>query len=148
MFLLQRLKNNVSLSFMRTVFVPLTSRFTVDYADLAIIDLAEMATPAGKAALAIQVRDAMREQGFFYVINHGHNAEQVCHIALYTQIGGLPRVLQTERMFDIADVPFAGVGDEEKQKYAGKMLQTGSYQGYKLRQYWVRTLRPLSFQCS
>ncbi|KIJ63602.1 hypothetical protein HYDPIDRAFT_29394 [Hydnomerulius pinastri MD-312] len=43
---------------------------------------------------------------------------------------------QTDRMFDIADIPFAGVSDEEKQVYAGTMKQTGSYQGYKLRQYW------------
>lgn len=41
-------------------------------------------------------------------------------------------------MFDIADVSFTGVSDEEKQVYAGTMKQTGSYQGYKLRHYWVR----------
>ena len=45
--------------------------------------------------------------------------------------------IQTERIFDIGDIPFSKVNDEEKQKYAGKMLQTGSYQGYKLRRYWV-----------
>ena len=42
-----------------------------------------------------------------------------------------------ERMFDIADIPFSQVNDEEKEKYVGTMKQTGSYQGYKLRQYWV-----------
>ena len=47
-------------------------------------------------------------------------------------------MFQTERVFDIANVPFAEVSDEEKLKYNGKMLETGSYQGYKLRQYWVR----------
>ena len=40
-------------------------------------------------------------------------------------------------MFDIADTPFTGVGDEEKQAYASTPKQTGSYQGYKLRRYWV-----------
>ena len=40
-------------------------------------------------------------------------------------------------MFDIADVTFAQVSDEEKKVYAGKMKETGSYQGYKLRNYWV-----------
>ncbi len=45
---------------------------------------------------------------------------------------------QTTRIFDIADVPFTQVSDLEKQKYAGKMLETGSYTGYKLRRYWVR----------
>ena len=39
-------------------------------------------------------------------------------------------------MFDIADIPFTNVNLEEKKFYAGTMLQTGSYQGYKLRNYW------------
>jgi len=43
---------------------------------------------------------------------------------------------QMERMFDIADVPFSQVSDEEKQKYVASPKQTGSYQGYKLREYW------------
>lgn len=46
--------------------------------------------------------------------------------------------VQKDRIFDIADVPFTQVSDDEKRKYQGKMLETGSYQGYKLRQYWVR----------
>lgn len=40
-------------------------------------------------------------------------------------------------MFDIADVPFKDVKPDEKQTYAATMKETGSYQGYKLRQYWV-----------
>jgi len=45
-------------------------------------------------------------------------------------------------MFDIADVPFARVSEDEKNLYVGEMKQAGSYQGYKLRQYWVnQTLR-------
>lgn len=90
----------------------------LDYADLAIIDFAKASTPEGRAELAIQARDAMREQGFFYLINHGYTQEQ------------------NGRMFDIADVPLAQVGDDEKRKYDGRMLQTGSFQGYKLRSYW------------
>lgn len=38
---------------------------------------------------------------------------------------------------DIADLPFAHVPEEEKQALAGTMKETGSYQGYKLRNYWV-----------
>ncbi len=45
--------------------------------------------------------------------------------------------IQADRMVDIADVPFSQVSDEEKQVYAGTMKKTGSYQGYKLRNYWV-----------
>jgi isopenicillin N synthase-like dioxygenase len=90
----------------------------LDYADLAIIDLSKADTSEGRAELAKQVYGAMTTQGFFYVINHGLSAEE------------------TERMFDIGDTAFSQVSDEEKQQYAGTMKQTGSYQGYKLRQYW------------
>ena len=44
---------------------------------------------------------------------------------------------QNERIFDIADAPFSLVGEEEKQKYQGRMLETGSYHGYKLQRFWV-----------
>ncbi|KAI0783196.1 Clavaminate synthase-like protein [Abortiporus biennis] len=90
----------------------------LEYADLAIIDLSKASTPEGKAALAIEARDAMRDKGFFYVINHGWTQEQ------------------NDRIFDIADVPFSQVPEDEKKQYDGKMLETSSFQGYKLRQYW------------
>lgn len=92
----------------------------MDYADLAIIDLSKAKTPEGRAALANDVRDALSTTGFFYVVGHGYTQEE------------------TDRMFDIADVPFAQVSDEEKQAYLGKIKETGSFQGYKLRNYWVR----------
>lgn len=95
-------------------------RCAVDYADLAIIDLSKAKTPEGRAALANEVRDALSTTGFFYVVGHGYTQEE------------------TDRMFDIADVPFAQVSDEEKQAYLGKIKETGSFQGYKLRNYWVR----------
>ncbi|KAF5352063.1 hypothetical protein D9758_009429 [Tetrapyrgos nigripes] len=98
--------------------LPPITKENLDYADLPIIDLSKADTSEGRAALARQVCDAMTNQGFFYIINHGLSPAQ------------------SERIFDIADVPFAQVDDEEKQKYAGTMKQTGSYQGYKLRQYW------------
>ena len=53
----------------------------------------------------------------------------------------LTAALQTERIFDIADVPFAQVPEDEKKQYAGDIKKTGSYRGYKLRQYWVRLSR-------
>lgn len=49
----------------------------VDYADLAVVDLSEFSTPEGRVELSRIVRDAMRTQGFFYVINHGLSPEQV-----------------------------------------------------------------------
>ena len=45
--------------------------------------------------------------------------------------------LENDRIFDIADIPFTQVSEEEKKKYAGKIREEGSYQGYKLRQFWV-----------
>lgn len=52
---------------------------------------------------------------------------------------------QTDRIFQIADVPFAQVSEEEKEIYAGRMAETGSDQGYKRRQYWVCPLTILTF---
>jgi len=51
--------------------------FTVEYADLPIIDLSQGDTTKGRADLASQVCKAMTTQGFFYVINHGYTAAQV-----------------------------------------------------------------------
>ncbi|EPQ50558.1 Clavaminate synthase-like protein [Gloeophyllum trabeum ATCC 11539] len=89
----------------------------LEYADLAVIDLSKADTPEGRKELAVQARDAISKQGFFYAINHG-----------WTQA-------QTDRIFDIADVPFAQVTPEEKQRFLGNG-DGGVYQGYKLRQYW------------
>ena len=52
----------------------------VEYADLAIIDLSKASTAEGRVRLAISVRDAMKEHGFFYVINHGLTQQQVSKI--------------------------------------------------------------------
>ncbi|KAK7461079.1 hypothetical protein VKT23_009008 [Stygiomarasmius scandens] len=109
---------SVTLPFIPHYVLPPSTKEELEYADLPIVDLSKDNTPEGRAGLASQVRNAMTNQGFFYVINHGLSPAQ------------------TERIFDIGDVPFAQVGDEEKQRYAGTMKQTGSYQGYKLRQYW------------
>ena len=56
----------------------------MDYADLAIIDLSKTQTPEGRAQLANEVRDAMRDNGFFYVINHGFTQDQVSAILTTT----------------------------------------------------------------
>ncbi|KAF7343273.1 Clavaminate synthase-like protein [Mycena venus] len=97
---------------------PPTTQEKLDYADLAVIDLSKAQDAKGRAELAIQASDAMKNHGFFYIINHGYTSSQ------------------TERMFDIADVPFSCVEPDEKRVYTGKMKETGSYQGYKPRQYW------------
>ena len=48
-----------------------------DWAQLAVIDLAKMNTPEGQAGLVETARNAMRDVGFFYVVNHGWSPEQV-----------------------------------------------------------------------
>ncbi|KAJ7111491.1 Clavaminate synthase-like protein [Mycena epipterygia] len=97
---------------------PPVTRENLEYADLAVIDLSKARDAQGRADLAVQVSEAMRTHGFFYVINHGYTAAE------------------TERMFDIADVPFSCVESDEKRVYTAHMKETGSYQGYKPRQYW------------
>ena len=110
----------------------------MEYADLSIIDLSKGSTPEGRAELSIAARNAMRDVGFFYVINHGYTQEQVNICTDWRESGACLIIhSQNDRIFDIADVPFAQVGEDEKRKYEGKMLEAGSYQGYKLRNYWV-----------
>ena len=56
----------------------------MEWADLPVIDLAKAATPEGREELAPLARDAMRTQGFLYLVNHGYSQGQVrfanhCH---------------------------------------------------------------------
>ncbi|KAI0672039.1 Clavaminate synthase-like protein [Trametes maxima] len=90
----------------------------LEWADLPIIDISKAVTPEGRSELAPRVRDAMRTQGFLYVINHGWDQAK------------------NDRAFDIADLPFAQVPEDEKKTFAGDIKQTGSFRGYKLRNYW------------
>ncbi|ESK88673.1 hypothetical protein Moror_3076 [Moniliophthora roreri MCA 2997] len=91
----------------------------LDYADLPIIDLSKAhSTPEAFQELAGEIRSAMSAQGFLYVINHGYTPSQ------------------TERIFDIADVPFTQVSENEKKVYDARAHETGFLDGYKLRQYW------------
>ncbi|KAI0689339.1 hypothetical protein BC835DRAFT_1407866 [Cytidiella melzeri] len=90
----------------------------LDYADLAILDFSQASTPEGRKELAVAARDALRDIDFFYIVNHGLSQSE------------------TTRIFDIADFTFSQVSDKEKQEYQGNILETGSFQGYKPRQYW------------
>ncbi|KAG1867568.1 hypothetical protein C8R48DRAFT_772055 [Suillus tomentosus] len=65
------------------------SKEPLEYADLAIIDISKADTEEGRAALAIEAREALLDHGFFYVVNHGYSQDQ------------------TDRIFDIADLPFS-----------------------------------------
>ncbi|KAH9835000.1 Clavaminate synthase-like protein [Rhodofomes roseus] len=97
--------------------VPVT-REDLEYAGLPIIDLSMADTYEGRVELAKDVTKAMTTIGFFYIINHG-----------LTQA-------QNDRMFDIANVAFDHVSEEEKQIYTTSFEKTGQYIGYKPRQQW------------
>ncbi|KAG1740420.1 uncharacterized protein EDB91DRAFT_1328993 [Suillus paluster] len=87
----------------------------LEYADLAIIDISKAATEEGRAALAIELREALLNHGFFCVVNHGYSQAQ------------------TARMLDIADMPFSTVHDDEKQIYMSTRKE--SVHGYTLLPY-------------
>ena len=114
----------------------------MEWADLPIIDISKAATPEGRAELAPIARDAMHTHGFVYVVNHGLTQAQVRSCALmrihYDCLKDGHQTMQNDRIFDIADVVFSQVSDEEKKQYRGKIKETGLYSGYKLREYWVQ----------
>ncbi|KAL0946014.1 hypothetical protein HGRIS_012291 [Hohenbuehelia grisea] len=116
---------------------PPPTREPLEFADLAIIDLAKLTTPEGRASLINEVRDAMATAGFFYAINHGYSQAQV--LPFQKRRTSKPNIYpcaKTDRIFDIADVPFSQVPPEEKKEYLGSEKETGTYQGYKRRQHW------------
>ena len=49
----------------------------VEWAELEVIDLAQVKTAVGKAEQVEKARNAMHKQGFFYVVNHGLDRAQV-----------------------------------------------------------------------
>ena len=81
----------------------------------------------------------MHTHGFMYIINHGYTQAQVRSSALcyWYSSRHLACTLQNDRIFDIADVAFSQVSDEEKKQYASSIKEAGIYSGYKLRQFWV-----------
>ncbi|KAG2360663.1 hypothetical protein BDR07DRAFT_1377828 [Suillus spraguei] len=97
---------------------PAETKEDLEFADLSIIDLSKAHTAKGRAELYPQLRDALRTHGFVYAINHG-----------YTQA-------QRDRIFDIASVPFNDVSLDEQNTYTASIERTGSYAGYKPRQFW------------
>ena len=48
---------------------------------------------------------------------------------------------KNERIFDIADVPFTQVSEEDKKQYGSKTRETGLFRGYKPRKYLVSMLQ-------
>ncbi|KAL5044653.1 hypothetical protein BDW71DRAFT_185559 [Aspergillus fruticulosus] len=87
------------------------TKFDLDWADLATLDLSQFDVPGGKEKLAAQLKDAIQTIGFFYISNVGLTDEQVDRqFALGQRILDLP--------------------EEEKLKYRAD-LEGGSYNGYR-----------------
>ncbi|TBU57629.1 Clavaminate synthase-like protein [Dichomitus squalens] len=91
----------------------------LDWAELPVIDFSKANTLEGRAELAPRVRDVMRTVGFMCIVNHGLTHSQ------------------TERMFDIGDVVFSQVPEEEKIKFSSKLKEEGTRIGYKPRELFV-----------
>jgi len=111
---------------------------SVEWAELEVIDLAKAKTPEGKAELVIKARGAMHRQGFFYIINHGLEKDQVRSVLSRCSRIYVAYTLQIGRVFNIAAVPFTQVDPEEKKVYEAKIKETGTFTGYKPLQYWVK----------
>jgi isopenicillin N synthase-like dioxygenase len=109
---------------------------TVEYADLGIIDFSKVDTEEGRAELADQVKKGLRNHGFLYIVNHGYTQEEVKHF-FHIICTNHYISTQTNHMFDLADVPFSCIPEDEKPKYSTQMFETGLEVGFKLRKYWV-----------
>ncbi|KAE9370530.1 Clavaminate synthase-like protein [Stipitochalara longipes BDJ] len=93
---------------------------SVNWVDLAIIDLSLFDTPGGKQRLAAQLYDALKNIGFIYVINFGLSQKEI------------------DEQYDIAkglfDMPL-----REKEKFRAD-LEKGEYFGYK--PFGLREVKP------
>ncbi|KAI1270884.1 hypothetical protein F5Y07DRAFT_406517 [Xylaria sp. FL0933] len=96
------------------------TRYELDWAELATLDLSHFDKPNGKRKLATQLHDAIQKVGFFYIINFGLTQEQV------------------DQQFAIGKEIFQ-LSTEEKLKYRAD-LEHGGYNGYK--PLGLREVRP------
>ncbi|GFZ44251.1 hypothetical protein JCM24511_01973 [Saitozyma sp. JCM 24511] len=89
------------------------------FADLKTVDMGSFHDgPEAQAKIAEEIRQAMHEQGFFTLINHGFTQEEVA------------------RQMDIGYTVLQRTPLEEKQKLRARMQEDGCYKGFKLRQYY------------
>ncbi|KAH7068084.1 hypothetical protein BKA63DRAFT_105927 [Paraphoma chrysanthemicola] len=96
------------------------TKYELDWAELATLDLSVFDTPGGKQKLAKQLFDAIDKIGFFYIVNFGLSQEVV------------------DRQFAIGKEVFE-LPTEEKLKYRAA-LEEGGYNGYK--PIALREIRP------
>ncbi|EIN12439.1 Clavaminate synthase-like protein [Punctularia strigosozonata HHB-11173 SS5] len=100
---------------------PPTSTKDFDYAGLQTLDLSTVTGDEYEQVPADVVKtigEALSQDGFIYVTNHGLRPDEV------------------QRQFDLAQYAFDGVSEADKAKYAAKISETGDYTGYKPRGHW------------
>ncbi|KAK6214136.1 hypothetical protein LQW54_004738 [Pestalotiopsis sp. IQ-011] len=96
------------------------TKYELDWAELATLDLSQFDQPGGKEKLAKQLAEAIEKIGFFYITDFGLTQEQV------------------DRQFAIGKEVFQ-LPTEEKLKYRAD-LENGGYNGYK--PLGIREVRP------
>jgi len=74
-----------------------------------------------KPKLIETVQTALQRDGFFYVVGHGIDTEEL------------------NRQFAIGEVAFDQVPREEKEMHRAQIKEKGSFMGYKLQNYWEIT---------
>ena len=87
------------------------STYDLDWASLVTLDMSQFDAPGGKQSLASQLKDAVHNVGFFYIINFGVPQEEI------------------DEQFAIGKKIFA-LSEEEKLKYRAD-LEHGNYKGYR-----------------
>jgi isopenicillin N synthase-like dioxygenase len=91
----------------------------LEYANLATIDFSLLKDgEEGKTKLTETLNHAMRDQGFFYIINHGLSEEEIT------------------RQVDIGYTVLTETPLEEKISMVSEMQEKGQYRGFKLRDYY------------
>ncbi|KAH0836194.1 hypothetical protein AYO21_08604 [Fonsecaea monophora] len=102
-------------------FVPVQpSKLVKDFVKLRTVDLSRYDDgPDARKELAEEVRLAMTTQGFFILVNHGLNEEDI------------------SRQVDIGHTILARTSDEEKNRLKAPIVEEGSYHGFKPRGHWI-----------
>ncbi|KAK2002125.1 2OG-Fe(II) oxygenase superfamily protein [Colletotrichum falcatum] len=88
---------------------PAETKHELDWAEFVTLDLSQFDAPGGKESLAAQLRDAVHQIGFFYVINYGLEQEVVDEqFAIGRELFKLPLEEKMKHVADIANGSYNG----------------------------------------
>ncbi|KAH8807870.1 hypothetical protein F5884DRAFT_704232, partial [Xylogone sp. PMI_703] len=104
-------------------FVPVEpSKEDIDFVRLRVVDFAKYDDgPEARKELAEEIRLAMTTQGFFTLINHRIEEQEI------------------SRQVDIGHTILSRTPEEEKKRLQARMIEEGSYHGFKPRGHWRNT---------